>query len=176
MKNNVLMGSISYKWLVLPLIGIMLLAARPVPHPFHVSVVEINHNSRDQTLEFSCKLFTDDFEKVLVQNYKAKVDLINPTNKAAMDSLIKKYILSHLSIKADGKQLPLNYLGFERENEAVYTYLEVENIKAVKKIELSNKLMQDLFKDQTNLIHITGLGDRKSSKLDYPATNATFDF
>ena len=28
-------------------------------HPFHVSVVEINHNETDKTLEISCKIFTD---------------------------------------------------------------------------------------------------------------------
>jgi hypothetical protein len=43
-------------------------------HPFHVSVVEINHNETDKTLEISCKIFIDDFEKVLAQNYKVKVD------------------------------------------------------------------------------------------------------
>ncbi|MET0461971.1 MAG: DUF6702 family protein, partial [Chitinophagaceae bacterium] len=39
-------------------------------HPIHLSVTEINHNAADRTLEISCKIFTDDFEKVLAQNYK----------------------------------------------------------------------------------------------------------
>ena len=57
-------------------------------HPFHMSVVEINHNVQDKTLEISCKIFTDDFEKVLAKTYNTKVDLTNPSNKAAMDSLV----------------------------------------------------------------------------------------
>jgi hypothetical protein len=57
-------------------------------HPLHVSVTEINHNAADKTLEISCKLFTDDFEKVLSQNYKTKVDLINPPDRPAMDKLV----------------------------------------------------------------------------------------
>ena len=72
-------------------------------HPFHVSVMEINHNATDKTLEISCKIFTDDFEKVLAQNYKTKVDLINPPDRKAMDSVVKKYIFSHLSVSVDGK-------------------------------------------------------------------------
>lgn len=145
-------------------------------HPFHVSVVEVNHNATDRTLEISCKIFTDDFEKVLAQNYKTKVDLINPPVRKAMDSLVKKYIVSHLSIRANGNPVNFSYLGFEHESEAVYAYLEVGNIVQVKKIEAIDKLMQDLFTDQLNLMHVTVGGNRKSTKLEYPQTTAVFDF
>jgi len=159
------------------MLGVFLGAAKaPRAHPFHVSVVEINHNATDKTLEISCKIFTDDFEKVLEQNYKAKVDLINPPNKAAMDTLVKKYIISHLSLSADGKPVKLSYIGFERENEAVYSYVQVDNIPAVKKIDIINKLMHDLFTDQVNLMHVIVGGNRKSTKLDYPETQANFNF
>jgi hypothetical protein len=147
-----------------------------VLHPFHVSVVEINHNAADKTLEISCKLFTDDFEKVLAQNYKTRVDLINPPDKAAMDTLVKKYISSHLSINADGKPGKLMYVGFERESEAVYGYMQVDGIASVKKIDITNKLMYDLFTDQVNLVHVIVGGNRKSTKLDYPESNAGFEF
>jgi hypothetical protein len=65
------MASSFYKWLLIPVLGIVLSSAGlPELHPFHVSVVEINYNATDKTLEISCKIFTDDFEKVLAQNYK----------------------------------------------------------------------------------------------------------
>jgi hypothetical protein len=152
------------------------------PHPFHVSVVEINHNAADKTLEISCKIFTDDFEKVLAQNYpqgalhKTKIDLINPTDKAVMDTLVKKYITSHVSLLVDGKPAPLIYIGFERESEAVYGYMQGDNISNPKKIDITNKLMYDLFTDQVNLMHMIVGGNRKSTKLDYPQTIAKFEF
>ena len=84
------MASSFYKWLLFPLLGLVLSAANsPAPHPFHVSVVEINHNSADKNLEISCKIFTDDFERVLRQNYKTKIDIINPADRAA--ACDKKY-------------------------------------------------------------------------------------
>src|SRR5688500_17746696 len=61
-------------------------------HPLHISVTEINHNATDKTLEISCKMFTDDFEKVLAQNYKTKVDLINPTDRPAMEKLVNDFV------------------------------------------------------------------------------------
>lgn len=145
-------------------------------HPFHVSVVELNHNATDKTLEISCKIFTDDFEKILAQLYKTRVDLINPPDKKAMDTLIKKYVLSHLSVSADGKPVHLTYIGFEHENEAVYSYIQADNVASVKKIDITNKLMHDLFNDQVNLMHIVVGGKRKSTKLDYPAVQAGFEF
>ena len=170
------MAASVFKWLILPLLATVLLSARP--HPFHVTVIEINHNATDKTLEISCKLFTDDFEKVLAQNYKLKVDLTNPpaADRKAMDSVVKKYILSHFSVSVDGKPGFLSYLGFEKENEAVYCYVQVENVPSVKKVEFTNKLMQDMFTDQVNIVHVIVKGERKSTKLDYPATAAKVEF
>jgi hypothetical protein len=147
-----------------------------VLHPLHVSVVEVNHNAADKTLEISCKLFTDDFETALATIYKTKTDLINPKDIKAMDKLVSDYINTHLSIKADGKPVVLSYLGFERENDVVYGYLEVEKMPSVKKIEITNKLMYDMFTDQINMMHVIVGGNRKSYKLDYPKSQAEFVF
>jgi len=190
-KTIVLMASSFYKWLFIPHMAIVLFSNHKLHefpksplrgvgwlHPFHVSVVEINHNAADKTLEISCKIFTDDFEKVLAQNYRIKVDLTNPpaADRKAMDSVVKKYIFSHLAVSVDGKPGTLSYLGFEKEAEAVYSYVQVENIGSVKKVELTNKLMHDMFTDQVNIIHVIVNGERKSTKLDYPATVAKVEF
>lgn len=179
------MVSSFYKWLLFPALPLLFLQKDDlavsgtrfsVPHPIHVSVVELSHNASNRTFEISCKIFTDDFEKVLKQNYKTKVDLINPPDKPAMDSLVKKYIFSHLSLNSDGKPVKLSYVGFEHENEAVYGYVQADNISAVKKVDITVKLMHDLFNDQLNIIHVIVAGERKSTKLDYPSTDASFSF
>jgi len=169
------MAASVYKWLLVAFLAVAFTSFSPVtPHPFHVSVVEIEHNSADKTLEISCKIFTDDFENALAKNYKIKVDLINPPNKAAMDTLVKKYILSHLSIRANGRPVVFSYLGHENEKEAAYGYLEVENISSVSKLEIINTLMHDEFIDQVNIMHVKVGGNRKSTKLDYPDKEAVF--
>ena len=145
-------------------------------HPFHVSVVEINHNAGEKSLEISCKIFTDDFEKVLAKNYKTKVDLINPPNKPAMDSLVKKYLLSHLSIKANGRPVLLNYLGFENDHEAAFGYIEVPNVTGLTTIDISTSIMYDMFDDQVNIFHVIVNGNRKSTKLNYPDRETSIQF
>ncbi len=182
------MAASIYKWSVLSLI-IPIIMISPSEkgskspswgvgglHPLHVSVIEINHNAADKTLEISCKIFTDDFEKTLAKKNNTKVDLINPPNKAAMDSLVKKYLLSHLSIKANGKPVSFSYLGFEHEVEAVYSYIEVENIASVSKFDVTTDIMYYTFEDQMNILHVIVNGNRKSTRLNYPAKDAVISF
>lgn len=171
------MASSVYKWLIIPILVLSLTAARPSEdHPFHVSVIEINHNATDKTLEISCKIFTDDFEKVLAKNYNTKVDLINPSNKSAMDTLVKKYLFSHLSVSANSQPVQFSYLGFENDKEAVFSYIEVENVPVVSKLGISANIMYDQFDDQMNIMHVTVNGGRKSSKLNFPEVEAVFNF
>ena len=145
-------------------------------HPFHVSVTEINHNASEKTLEISCKVFTDDFEDALSKKFKAKVDLVQPKDKPAMDKLLTEYIHEHLQLKADNKTVVLNYIGFEVESEAVFIYLQANDISSVKKIDAVNTILHDLFNDQTEIMHVTVAGNRKSVKIDYPDSRATFQF
>ena len=145
-------------------------------HPLHISVTEINHNATEKTLEITSKLFTDDFEKVLVQNYKTKVDLINPPDRQAMDKLISDFVQKHLLIKLDNRSIQLSYLGYERDAEAVYTYFQVENIGVIKKLEINNTILHELFTDQINMMHVMVGGKRKSLKLDFPEKEAVLNY
>jgi hypothetical protein len=146
------------------------------PHPFHVSTTEINHNAADKILEISCRLFVDDFESCLSKRFHTKADLSAASVKTSMDTLVKKYLSTHLQIKADGKAAPMQYLGFEKEDEAVNVYFEVDNIVSVKKFEINDSILYDLYDDQMNIIHVVVAGNRKSTKLDYPNREAVFGY
>jgi hypothetical protein len=177
----------SYKWLLLVCWPAFIFMTRnclpgPVPgsgillHPFHVSVTEINHNAAEKTLELSCKIFTDDFEEALSKSFKTKVDLEQPKDKEAMDRLVTGYIHNHLQVKADTRPVTLNYLGFEVENEAVFVYLQATAIPSVNKLDVFDSILHDLFHDQSEIIHVSVGGNRKSSKIDYPVNRVSFGF
>lgn len=145
-------------------------------HPLHVSTTEVNFNAKDKALEISCRIFSDDFESILAKLYKQKTDLVNPALKNQMDVLVKKYLSSHLQIKANGKLVSMNYIGFEIDHEATNIYLEVEKISNVKSIEVSTSILYDLFDDQMSIIHLVKGNTRKSGKVLYPdkTFNANF--
>ena len=151
---------------------------QPAPslHPFHVSTTEITHNTTERVLEISVRIFTDDFESSLRQSYQQPADFAKPAVKTLMDTLVKRYVLSHLGLRADGKSAPMHYLGWELDNEAVYVYLEVENVPVPHLIESVNTIMFNLFDDQMNLQHVKVNGKRQSMKLSYPEKTAAFRF
>jgi len=147
-----------------------------IKHPLHVSTIEVNFNAKDKTLEVSCRIFTDDFESILVKQYQQKTDLSNPAMKAAMDELVKKYLISHLQLKANGKAVSMNYIGFEMDHEATNIYLEVEKVPAIKSVEVSNTILYDLFNDQMSIVHIVKGVTRKSTKILYPEKKFVANF
>lgn len=138
-------------------------------HPLHLSSTEINHNPKTNTLEISSRVFTDDFEDMLSRKYKIKADLLKTGRHQEMDQFVAQYILAHLQLAADSKNIKLNYLGFENDQEAIIIYLESNPIKQVKSLELNSTILYDLFDDQTNIFHFNMKGKRKSAKLDYPS-------
>jgi hypothetical protein len=137
-------------------------------HPLHVSTTDISYNVQDNKLEVICTIFTDDFELALQKQYQSKTDLQKPAMHAAMDVLVKNYLNAHLQIKAGNTAVPINYLGFELNREAINVYLESEKIPVPKKIEADVSLLHNIFDDQLNIVHITVNGVRKSGRIDYP--------
>ena len=178
---HVLMAILLYKWffslvLAASVGGGQIGAKDRLKHPFYISVTEMNHNATDKNLEISCKIFTDDFETALTKMTGAKVDLFNPKDKQAVEKHIAAYVRKHLAIKLDGKTVVLEFVGYERENEAVWSYFQVSNTPVPKKIDITNALLYDSFDQQINLMHISVAGNRKSTKLNYPEATASFAF
>lgn len=154
----------------------MIAPAKTAFHPLHVSTTDINLNPKDSQLEITCTIFTDDFESALQKQFHAKADLNRADMHAAMDVMVKNYVNAHLQIKAGGAVVKPNYLGFEINREAVNVYLESPKISTPKSMEAEVSLLQDLYQDQLNIVHMTVNGTRKSTRLDYPAKKAVQNF
>lgn len=145
-------------------------------HPLYISVTEINYNAKDKNLEVSCKLFTNDLEATLEKVTHTKVDLSDPKNKTADDKLISEYVQKHIQIKVDGRAVVLQFAGSENEAEGTWSYFQVSNVASCKRLDISNSLLYDNFDKQINIIHASAGGVRKSTRLNYPDTNASLEF
>jgi len=157
-----------HKWLFL--------ATALIVHPLFVSVTEINHNAQEKTLEISCKTFTDDLEKAIEKSSNVKIDLFTVKDKAVANKAITDYFKKHLSLKADGKAVQMELVGFEREGDATWSYFQVSNIAALKRLEVNNNILYEASDEETNLMHVTVNNVRKSTKIDYPDVKAVFEF
>ncbi|MFN0081738.1 MAG: DUF6702 family protein [Ferruginibacter sp.] len=169
------MGKLLFKWFIVVTVFSSFGFAK-THHPIFVSVTEIEHNAKDKSLEISCKIFTDDFEKSLRNIYKTHIDLLDAKSKPLMDKFVGDYVQKHLKIKVDGKPVNLRYVGYENIEEAIYSYYQVDNITAVKKVEIADDILYEYKKEQFNLVHVTVGGKRQSTKLNYPERIATMEF
>lgn len=145
-------------------------------HPFYVSVTEFNHNAKEGIIEISCKMFADDCENTLKQQTKTNVDITNPKDVKQLEKILNDYIQKRLQLKVDGKPVVLQWVGHEKENESVWCYLQVNDVKTVKKLDITNSLLYDLYNTQISIMHATVGGNRKSMRINYPDKAARFDF
>jgi hypothetical protein len=147
-------------------------------HPIHLSVSEINYNEKDKALQITSRIFLDDLELSIRNQLKQPdLDLLEPGPGLTSEKLISDYVIKRFSVKLDGKVQKLNFLGFEREDPAVICYIEIENVKKFKTIEVKNEIIMETHDDQSNLIHVTYRGPVKSLRLirDKSADVLTFE-
>jgi hypothetical protein len=147
-------------------------------HPIHLSVSEINYNEKDKALQITSRIFLDDLEaSIRNERNNQELDILEPGKGLTTEQLISEYVLKRFSVKLDGKTQKLNFLGVERDDPAVVCYIEIENIKKFKTIEVRNEVIMDLYDDQSNLVHVTYKGPVKSFRLlsDKPTEVIIFD-
>lgn len=145
-------------------------------HPFYISMTDINYHAPTKSLEVSVRIFPDDLESALKKSCKCKVELVQPTNKAAMEKLVAGYIGKRLQIKVNGQPVALQFAGYAEEGGSIWSYFEVKDVPVLHGLEITNSLLHDYTSQQVNMLHITANGKERSEKLDYPTTTARFSW
>jgi hypothetical protein len=145
-------------------------------HPFYVSVVELNYKQKEQTLQVSVKLFSNDLEDALQRTSKKNIDLLHPKHQTENDSVLLHYISKRLAIQVNSKTQVLNFIGYEKEEEAIWTYLEIKNCAVPKNIRVDTHLLYDYLPQQINIVHADINGTKKSSKVTNPEYHIEFIF
>lgn len=141
-------------------------------HPFYVSVTNIEHNEKAQSLEITSKVFPDDFENALKNEFGVPVNILMPLNKNETDSLVKKYFKKHFSIKADDADVLLNYLGYEKEEEGVIMYFEATGIRKFKKLTVFMDVLYKEHAEQAQIIRSKANGVEKNTRMVNPVNQA----
>ncbi len=107
---------------------------------------------------------------------KQRIDVINPKNKQQADSTISQYIRNNFRLKINGKPVELRYLGYEIIDDVAWCYLYSDQINSINQLEVTNQLLYQDFKRQSNIMHVQVGKTKKSYKLDYPKRVASFSF
>ncbi len=159
--------------MVLPVVQ-WLLALGLSFHPFYVSLTQFSHNSKEKSIEISVRIFTDDLENTLSTFSGKRLDMARPASPQQADAILHAYLKKHLAVKVNGTYRAYNYVGFEINEESVWTYLEITGVAALKELQVENSLLHDYKKEQVNIVNVKANGEDQSRKLDYPDRTLIF--
>ncbi len=177
------MVNIVVSWFICTLLGITFPDTHPISsnsinkmHPFYVSVIQIDHNAKMKTGEVSIRVFTEDLESALRNSGNTRVNLTNAAEKEKNNKLISDYVLNNLQLTIDGKKVTFHYVGYEQQLESVWSYFEINNLITMKNVSISCSLLYNYQDKQINIFHVKANGMEKSTKLNFPETQANINF
>jgi hypothetical protein len=152
------------------LVQVVLLLTTAV-HPFFISICQINHNARSKTLEMAVKIFTSDLETALEAQGSGSLNLGTPREAGGADEIIAAYLNREMEIKVNGQVAKGTFIGKEVEMDVIWCYMEYPNITDVREFDMTNRLLMEQFESQTNIVHITVNGVRKSMMMQAGRTH-----
>lgn len=145
-------------------------------HPFYVSVIDINHNNKEASLEISVRTFTTDLENRLEKEYNVKLDLSDPKQKAKAETYINLYVQKRLALTANGTKGNMEFVGFEIQKESTWSYFEIKNVAQLKQLDVFCEILFGIDPSQINILHAKTNGQAKSYELAAPKNKTSFTF
>lgn len=159
------------------LVSFWLSALLHLLHPFYISMTDVNYNRQEKSVEISVRIFTDDFENALRKHHpNVNIDIVHPASEAQMNDFVKAYIEQHLNLSVNNAPAGLRYVGYESQQESIWTYFEIENVTKLEQLTVNTSLLYDYSKEQSNIIHVSANGKEHTTKLAYPDKTAHFRF
>lgn len=131
-------------------------------HKYYVSVTQVEYIQERGELQLISRIFIDDLEKLLRERYDDSITLAGENESEMVDGYLEKYLKQKIEVKINGEVKILEFLGKEYEDDIAICYLEIPEIESIGSIQISNKVLFDIFEEQKNIIRMKINGKRKS--------------
>lgn len=123
-------------------------------HEEHYSLTEINYNTKENALQISMHLFTNDIDLALKKHYDKSIELGTEEEAEDADRFLRMYLNQKFVLNVNDIPILYDYLGKEFEKDVMYVYLEVADIDSISNITVQNSVLTELFYEQENIIKI----------------------
>lgn len=128
------------------------------PHTFHTSLMQLEYNAEEQTVEVALQVFVHDLENMLSQRSGKQVRLDKTPEAAA---LTLAYLNEAVRLKnREGQAKAFTWVGMEPSADAVWLYFETKMPEGLEGAQLRDRLFFEMLDDQVNLVHIKYAGKK----------------
>ena len=150
-------------------LGLLWLAttgAAPPPHPFRVSVADVA--VADDVLDVRVRFFWDDLQFGLMESTGDMEFRLQENDR--VDALVEAYINDMLVLAAggavlEGRLVERGIQGARLPDEVMWWYrMEYPLDPSVNRIDVTNRLLFNMFEDQRNLIQLTTADGRERTQ------------
>jgi hypothetical protein len=155
--------------------SLAMLALPGFHHPLHISVSDIETDSKNNSLKITTHVFLDDIEVAFRKSSgKQEADITVASNKEDFIIFLSRYLQKTIQISIDGHPQKIQYLGHEIEDNGIWCFSEVLQITDIHKLEVKNSILIETFEDQTNLVNFEHKNKIQSARLDKSTTDCVF--
>ena len=145
-------------------------------HKYYISVTQVNYVQDKQSVQMISRIFIDDFEKVLRERYDENIVLGGKGETKNVNQYIETYLKNKIKVKINGEDMNLNFIGKEYDLDIMLCYIEIEHVKNIESIEISNEVLFDVFDEQQNMIKTKINSKQKSFLLNRDNKKAMLNF
>lgn len=150
---------------LLLIFSLVILSSFEGDHDIHVSVTDIDIE-QDGDVEITIKVFLDDLMNAV--GLEAGTEL--PENYTGSDEMIKEFLEDTFILELNGEKVPIDIVDTSASLPAVWITIEYKLQDAISSLDLENKMLLDLFDDQTNMVNVDVKGTRYSELMDHEST------
>ena len=128
----------------------------------HAAFTVIEHNARAGTIEVIHRLMALDLELALIARTGRTIRMEDEAN---LDELIAAYLDDYFSLStADGKAVPLTWVGAKFSYDAVLAYQEAPMSDDMLGLIIANQMLTETHPSQINTVNIT-FGGRTRTRM-----------
>jgi hypothetical protein len=162
-----------YLFYIIILIGWPALAQA---HVFYISITKVKWNAQHERLDISVRIFTDNLEEAVAEDGGPVLKLWTDKEHTESDRFIADYLKSRLHFRVNEKVVDLEYLGKADALDATACFFQIRGIKDVKKMDVENSILINLYDTQANVVRFEVKEEKKFINLNKKSTRGAVDF
>jgi len=131
-------------------------------HKYYISLTKIDYIKEKEEVQITMRFFIDDVEKALNDRFKKEFELDTKEEPENTDNFLNLYVKQKFILKINGQDTNYSFLGKEYDNDIMYIYLDLTDIKSINSIEVTSRMLYEEFPEQQNYVKLNINGKKKT--------------